>query len=178
MSLQKTSIIAAIAVSLLSVDHAQACGDKFLIVGRGSRFQRAYVSIHPASLMLVSANITGQAEIQKRLKIAGHRLQIVTVADIPRALASGRYDFILADVRDAGEVARVVNHAGSQTKVLPVIDSTSKAGMAAATKEYKCLLEETRGMKGARNFLGALDLALESKLKAVDLTCDIKNDAR
>ena len=30
-----------------------ACGDKFMLVGRGVRFQRAYAAIHPASILIL-----------------------------------------------------------------------------------------------------------------------------
>lgn len=50
-------------------------------------------------------------------------------------------------------------------------------GPLAATREYKCLLAESNGMKGARHFLASLDQAIESKLKSADLTCDIKTDS-
>ena len=30
----------------------EACEDKFLLVGRGTRFQRAYAAIHPASIVV------------------------------------------------------------------------------------------------------------------------------
>ena len=174
MSVRKSTFVVTVAIALFTIDSGLACGDKFLIVGRGSRFQRAYVAVHPASLLLVSANVTAQREMQSRLKIAGHRLQVVSVDQIPRALASARYDFILADFRDVADVGRVLLSGRSETAVLPVIDGASKADMTAAAKEYKCLLEDTHGMKGARHFLAALDLAMESKLKATELHCDVK----
>jgi hypothetical protein len=174
MSLRKSTLIVTVALALLAIDSGLACGDKFLIVGRGSRFQRAYVAVHPASLLLVGSNVTAQREIQSRLKIAGHRLQVVSVDQIPRALASARYDFILADFRDVANVGRVLVGGQSNTTVLPVIDGASKTDWTAAAKEYKCLLEDTQGMKGARHFLAALDLAMESKLKAKDINCDVK----
>ena len=178
MLVRKSVFAATIAFALLSLDSAQACGDKFLIVGRGSRFQRAYVAVHPAALLLVGSNVTAQREMQARLKIAGHRLQVVSVDQIPGALAAARYDFILADFRDVTAVAGVLPAGVAPTPILPVIDGTSKTEMSAATKEYKCLLENSSGMKGARHFLAALDLAMESKLKATDLHCDLKNEGR
>ena len=31
---------------------ALACGDKFLMVGRGAKFQRAYASVHPGKILI------------------------------------------------------------------------------------------------------------------------------
>ena len=177
MLLRKTVVATAVTIGLLSMESAHACGDKFLIVGRGSRFQRAYVSIHPASLLVLNNGSTGQREIQSRLKIAGHRLQIVKLTEVAGALATGRFDFVLADFRDFDSVTQAIP-TGQPTTVLPVIDASSKSDMAAAAKEYKCLLQDAKGMKGARHFLAALDVAMESKLKAADLRCDVKTDSQ
>ena len=146
MLLRKSAAV-SILIALMSFDTAMACGDKFLIVGRGSRFQRAYVAIHPASLLLVGANVTAQREVQSRLKIAGHRLQVVSMDQIPRALAASRYDFILADFHDVAGVNRILQGGTANVVVLPVIDGTSKLDMTAAGKEYSCLLENEQGIR-------------------------------
>lgn len=170
--------VATLVITCLWADAARACGDKFLIVGRGSRFQRAYVALHPASLLVVDANVTAQRDVQSRLKTAGHRLQIVTIENVPQTLASGHYDFILADFRDVERVSRSLPHETPTAIILPVIDGSSKSELAAAATQYKCLLEEARGMKAARHFLAALDLAMESKLQSTALQCIVRSDGR
>jgi hypothetical protein len=168
---RKGIVVLGLALALVPVQPAHACGDKLLIVGRGSRFQRAYVALHPASLLVVNANVTGKAETQSRLKVAGHRLRVVAVPDLANALGSNRYDFVLADFRDVPAVARVIPK--DSVEILPVLDSTSKSDMAAAAKDYKCLLEDERGMKGARHFLAALDEAMASK-RTGELRCNLE----
>jgi hypothetical protein len=44
--------ILAVATMLLQATNAvQACGDKFLLVGRGVEFHRAYAALYPASIV-------------------------------------------------------------------------------------------------------------------------------
>jgi hypothetical protein len=171
-------VLAALVITCSWADVATACGDKFLIVGRGSRFQRAYVALHPASLLVVDANVTAQRDVQSRLKIAGHRLQIAKIDQLPQTLASGHYDFILADFHDVERVSRSLPRELSSAMILPVIDGSSKDDMAAAALQYKCLLQEAHGMKAARHFLAALDLAMESKRKSTVLQCNVQGDTQ
>jgi hypothetical protein len=57
-----------------------ACGDKFLLVGRGVRFQKAYAAIHPASILIVvPPKVVKNAAVRDgrlmtALKMAGHRV--------------------------------------------------------------------------------------------------------
>src|SRR5712671_7842122 len=82
----KTLVVSALAVAAivsLGGRVASACGDKFLTVGRGVRFQRAYAAIHPASILIVlpvktvkSAAVRDSA-LTTALKMAGHRVETV-----------------------------------------------------------------------------------------------------
>ena len=48
------SILAVATVLLQATNAAQACGDKFLLVGRGVEFHRAYAAVYPASIVIYS----------------------------------------------------------------------------------------------------------------------------
>ncbi len=174
MRLLKNVLMVALAFALFSSDSVLACGDKFLIVGRGSRFQRAYVALHPASLLVVNANITAQRDLQTSLKLAGHRVRVTLPDQVAGALASGRFDFILADFRDIESIGRALPHTVSNSIILPVIDGSSPRDMEAASKQYTCLLGHGRSMKAGRHFLAEIDAAMDSKLKAAPLACDVK----
>ena len=78
-----------------------ACGEKFLIVGRGSRFQRGYVALHPASVLLLkypSHRAEGPADTLSLPATASARRRC---GPAPEAMKSGNPDLILADVTDA-----------------------------------------------------------------------------
>jgi hypothetical protein len=175
VSLAKRSIVALIGLLLLSTEAAHACGDKFLLVGRGSRFQRAYVALHPASLLVLNSKVTAERDLQSSLKLAGHAVRVVSDAGaLTAAVAAGRVDFVLADFRDTEEIARVLPRETFDRLLLPVIDGSSKSSVAAATDQYKCLLGHGRSMKASRHFLAEIDSAMESKLKSLPLHCEVK----
>src|SRR6266536_3526926 len=157
MRLRKSLLLLVPALLVISNDSAVACGDKFLIVGRGSRFQRAYVALHPASLLVVNANITAQRELQTSLKLAGHGVRVTQPDQVANDLAAGRYDFILADFRDIESIGRTLPRTVSNSIILPVIDGSSRGDMEAASKRYTCLLGHGRSMKAGRHFLAEID---------------------
>src|SRR5262245_8442304 len=97
--------ILAIATMLLQATNtAEACGDKFLLVGRGVEFHRAYAALYPASI-LIYAKMAGDAgkairdaRFQATLTQAGHRVLLVeNDATLARALEADRVDLILTD---------------------------------------------------------------------------------
>ena len=80
----------------------EACGDKFLLVGRGTRFQRAYAAIHPASIVVYAqpqrraAKAIRDPRLQADLKLAGHKVLVaVDETALGRALDSGSVDLVL-----------------------------------------------------------------------------------
>src|SRR5215813_5000413 len=86
-------------------DGVQACGDKFLLVGRGVKFRQAYAAIYPASIVVYTQQQRSVAKaildprLQSSLKTAGHK---VTIAEderaLSRALESDPVDLVLTDV--------------------------------------------------------------------------------
>ena len=45
-------LVGCAAVLLEATGAVQACGDKFLLVGRGVAFRRAYAAVYPASIVV------------------------------------------------------------------------------------------------------------------------------
>src|SRR6187551_2270506 len=75
-----------------------ACGDKFLVAGRGTRYQRpktaraASVLIYadPASAMAASLK---KAKVESILKLEGHRAtKVQSLEELSAIVSSGRYD--------------------------------------------------------------------------------------
>ncbi|HET7710448.1 MAG TPA: hypothetical protein VFL80_00820, partial [Thermoanaerobaculia bacterium] len=69
------TVILAVA-ALAASPQLWACGDKYLSVGRGARFQRGYVSTRPASVVVVARDVTARKDFLTRLKLAGHRVVV------------------------------------------------------------------------------------------------------
>src|SRR5215212_633410 len=128
MRVNKTMLMAVAAVVLHNAVAAQACGDKFLLLGRGAKFQRAYAAIYPASIVIYAqpqrsaAKAIRDPRLQQDLKLAGHRVSIVeSEAALLHALTSERVDLVLTDVADADRTATAGATSTSRPTILPVM---------------------------------------------------------
>jgi hypothetical protein len=90
-----------------------ACGEKFLVSGRGTRYQRPK-NFRAASILIYANPSSGlEAALQKMpvesvLKREGHRFTTVaTPEQLSAILASGRFDVVLAASSDAPTVERL-----------------------------------------------------------------------
>src|SRR5262249_47561040 len=101
-----------------------ACGDKFVLVGRGALVAR---SQFPSSI-LIFMNPTSRIpaaekefHLEATLKAAGHKPVVAeSQAELEKALASGKYDLVLADVADAPGLRKEAGAAPSKPLVLPL----------------------------------------------------------
>lgn len=165
-------LILVAIVFLLPATDMSGCGDKYLSVGRGSRYQRGYVSIRPVSIAVLKHAATAQKDFLARLKMAGHRIEIAdTVEKLTARLAASKFDVVLADYADAAEVNRSMHTMSSRPLFLPVVDAGSPH-VAAAHREYGCHLSGNSKSK-SHNFLAVLDEAVESNRKSKPLKCDL-----
>jgi hypothetical protein len=163
-----TLLLAAVAV-VQGADSLQACGDKFLLVGRGVKFRQAYAAIYPASIIVYAqpkystAKAIRDQRLQADLKAAGHH---VTIAEDERALARAleteRIDLVLTDVTDAERIAKQADAAPTHPKVLPVMFEPSKEQAKEVESHYNCRL--TASDKSDR-YLSAIDDAMKSRRK-------------
>jgi hypothetical protein len=77
------AILAVASMLLQATNTAETCGDKFLLVGRGVEFHRAYAALYPASIVIYAkppgdaAKAICDSRFQATLKLAGHRVQLV-----------------------------------------------------------------------------------------------------
>ena len=165
-------LFVALSLMALSAADALACGDKFLTVGRGTRFQRGYVAIHPSSITLLEGKTTGRSDLRKRLRMAGHRLEISK--DLPALksnLASGKYTVVLADLSDASKVESLLTETATGATFLPVVDASQVAGESAdALKKYSCVVDPANNKK-KDNFLAVLDSAIEASANGKVAVC-------
>jgi len=156
-----------VAVAVLSGTTALACGDKLLALRRGLRFQRSYAA-QQANLVIYSAgpqtnSTLGSIKLHTTLRRAVHSLQLVQGgSQLDQALKSGKVDVLLVDFADLAGITSQLQSAPSKPVILPIIVKPSKAGLAAALKEYKFALKA-----GGDDFeyLTAVDEAMKSRLK-------------
>jgi hypothetical protein len=161
-------ILAIASVFLQPSNAAQACGDKFVVVGRGVEFHRAYAAVYRA-LIVIYAKPDGHAakaisdpQLQKDLKLAGHQVVLVeNDALLARALESDHPDLVLTDVADAERLSRQAAGAPSKPTVLPVMYRPTKEEATAIEKSYQCRL--TSGDRADR-YLSAIDNAMKIRV--------------
>ena len=162
-------IIAAALLLLVGTtnnDPLSACGEKFLMGNRGTRFSRPAAARQPAAI-LVYANpalnlpkALANVPFETTLRKAGYRPTVVTSAEALRsALAQGGWDLVLADVSDGQAlISRPQNAKGPI--VLPVMYNPTSAELAAAKKQYQRVLKAPTKNQA---FLDAIDDAIASR---------------
>jgi hypothetical protein len=84
---------------LLATPALDACGDKFLLVGRGLAFGRAYASVYPGSILIYSEPATARErkKLHDNIRKAGHHVSLVTSADELSARLQ-QTDIVIADM--------------------------------------------------------------------------------
>lgn len=158
----------AAAVAAVLAFHAAspafACGDKFVRVGRGARYQRGYVALHPASIVLyvgTGATASGSLKgMESTLKAAGHKVVTVKAEALGTTLRDGKHDVVLADLADATRIASEVKAAPNPPELIPVMKKPTAEAHAAAEKQWACVVE-TPGDK--TEVLTSIDQVLEKR---------------
>jgi len=147
---------------------AWACGDKLMLV-MGSRSSLIRPP-HPGAILIypgqsASASLIRSLASQPAFKKAGHRFQLVEDSGgLDTALRAGKYDVLVADVANAGELSQQLASSSSKPVLLPVAFKASKQEQSAAQKKYHCLL---KAPGNTENYLDAIDQAMDLKFKQV-----------
>ena len=165
MRTYKAILMAVAAVFLQDGVDAQACGDKFLLLGRGVKFQRAYAAIYPASIVIYAqpqrsaAKAIRDPRLQSDLKLAGHRVFVVeSEPALARALASERVDLVLTDAADADRTATEGAASPSKPTVLPVMYEPTREEAKRIEARFQCRLKSS---DRAERYLATIDDAMK-----------------
>jgi hypothetical protein len=128
---------------------AEACGDKFLLVGRAMRLTRAYAAVHPGNILIYARPSTKESaairdpQFQKNLRQAGHALSVIEDLSLfEHALGSGSFDIVLADVVEAPKIDGLIASAPSHPKPLYVAYPAAFENKALQA-QYSCSLKAT-----------------------------------
>jgi hypothetical protein len=160
------AVVLAIAASAL-YPVAQACGDKFLMVGRGAKFQRAYASVYPGKV-LIYARPSSDAkaairdlQLHKALRQAGHAVSIIEDWTLlEQALKTVPIDVILVDVAEGPRLQALMSSSLAHPEALYVAFPSS--GQAAGTQQLVCRLKSSdRPLK----YLDEVENALKTRAK-------------
>jgi hypothetical protein len=144
-----------------------ACGDKFLVASRGTRYQRAGQPREAASILIYlppSSTLPKAFErvSEKETKKAGYRLvNVSNTNELDQALKQGGWDLLLTDLADSQAIRGRVTGA-SAPLVVPVAYQVTGTELAQAKKDYQKVL---KGPIKTHAFLAALDDVLAFKAK-------------
>jgi len=118
-------VLALTVPAMLSPAHA--CGDKFLMVGRGAKFQRAYASVYPGNLLIYARPSTStkaairDPQLQKALRQAGHSVNVIEDWNLlEQALHKVPVDVILVDAAEASKLQGIMTASSARADVLYV----------------------------------------------------------
>jgi hypothetical protein len=145
MRAQAGLLLACLTIGGIGSQAVSACGDKFLLVGRGVSFRHAYAAIHPASILLVlPAKSVKSAAIRdsgllSALKLAGHRVEVVQQpANLADVLGRSRHDIVLAERADAASAEEAAaSVAQAKPSIVSVVEGASSAeAQTAPPGEY------------------------------------------
>ena len=117
-----------------------ACGDKFLVVSRGTRFERAPLARQNVGILLY-ANPTSDLRkaitslsVEAALRKAGYRpFSVSNIDDLDKALRAGGWELVVVNLADAPAASTRVGGPDAPL-VLPVALNPPRAVLAAAKK--------------------------------------------
>ncbi len=131
------------ALVCLSAGDALACGDKFLVAGRGTRYQRpknaraasVLIYANPASGLPVAV---GKVPLETVLKREGHRsARVETLDELTAIVAGGRFDVVLV----ANSVVKAVTDFLGRGPDAPVVVAfcAKAGGQDAPERDASCV---------------------------------------
>jgi hypothetical protein len=134
-------------VALTFNSDVSACGDKSLSAG-GIRMQRAIAARYPASILIYKPSAsrmdgaTNALKLQYTLAQVGHRYsEVGSVDDLETSVATGRYNLVMADVADAGQLQQRLQSSPVPVVVVGVAFEAAKAELQTAEKEVRFLIK-------------------------------------
>jgi hypothetical protein len=131
-----TSIVAA-------TPSLNACGDKFLLIGRALKYRQTYASAHPASILAYTqsprvADLVGKQGLGALLKLVGHHVRVVdSPALLEQALKAEHFDVVIVAADAATELR--IRAGGAQ--VVPVLFGANQADARANEQKFGCVLK-------------------------------------
>jgi hypothetical protein len=160
------SLVAGVLLvaGITASDRLVACGDKYLNLGLGTRFERSPAERRAAAVLLyvvpgsALSRTFGAQSIEEGMKKAGYQpTQVGTAPEFDAALKARSWDVIVLDGHDTATVGQRVARPGGP-HLLAVLTRPTKAELKQARTAYETVLEApTR----SRIFLETVDEALD-----------------
>ncbi|HEY1249715.1 MAG TPA: hypothetical protein VGH97_00910 [Thermoanaerobaculia bacterium] len=166
------TVMLVAGISAFGANVALGCGDKFVLIAGGARINRSKYPSHVLVFMNPNSRVPAaekEFHLEATLAAAGHKATVVeTQAEVDKAIASGKYDLVLADTADAPELRRQCGASASKPAVLPLLYKPTADELAAAQKEASCL---ARPSKKSSDLLAVIDETMKDRSKGVVPNC-------
>lgn len=160
----KTRLLVVLALWVVSgaVD-LWACGNKFLVPSRGTRFGKVAVDRHDASILVYASpdstlpKTLGDVPVEMVLLQAGYLPTKVTdQSELDQALSERTWDLVLADI-DTSDTLRWQLEGEDAPMVVPVLYQPTKTDMVQAKKDYSQVI---KAPTKSQRFLESIDDAV------------------
>lgn len=143
-----------------------ACGDKFFVPSRGTRFDQPPAARQAAAILIYAPPASelsrrlAQLSVAEALRKLGYQSTIAASAqDLVVAIQQRQWDLIVADVAEVRKI-RDADPDRRPLGVVPVTYTTAGAEWTAAKREYPSILKAPTKV---RSFVDAVDAALEAQ---------------
>ena len=146
----------------------EACGDKFMLPGRGLSFEDVYRARYPGAVLIYSpggSSKTDYMKLQTLLTRAGHKVTLVRDAHQIASTASAvKADVVVTALADADTVGSQAKSTPSVPTILPVLATGNKAEKAACKQQpYAC---ELKSEDSPEKFIVAVNETMTARTKA------------
>jgi hypothetical protein len=167
--MKRSLIFSSLFLFLFLQNFTLACGDKFLVLGRGLRYERAHPAVHPTSILIYSTNANATKDLSKMLEKAGHKIKNVPTEELLySSLNNAKYDVVLLNIADAPNMERKIMDTPSAPAVLPVINKDQGSEFDTKANQYPCILKYK---DKNRNPITVIDQVMEDRLKGKPMQC-------
>lgn len=156
-----TALVCVFATATLD-----ACGDKFLLVGRGLAFGRAYASIYPGAIVIFSGPRTTpeHERLQQNIRRAGHRVSLVAdESALTKSVLLEQTDIIIADVAIKTALDQRIAALQMKPSVLYLVSESGDARRAAPVPADAPLL---KNKEKAGRFLVVIEDIMKQRQQA------------
>lgn len=162
----------ALAVLMVSVampasSPIEACGDKFMQVGRGLAFDEVYRARYPGAVVIYSPRgraSSDDTKLQASLTRAGHRVTVVRETLAASAVSAMKADVVLTPLDEAGTIGSQAKTATTSPTVLPVMPTGNRTEKAACKQQaFTC---DLKAQDSPENFIVAVNKTMTDRAKA------------
>ena len=162
----------AIAVALLigvAVANTDlfACGDKFLALGRGTRYERSPAARRMSAILVFAnpaaplARTLATLSVDATLQKAGYKPRIVaSEAELDTALRGNKWDLVVVDGTDGLAVSRRLQglHSNDAPRLVPLLHDPTSADLKDAKKTFPAAV---KAPAKSQAFLDTIDDAMD-----------------